>query len=193
MGQISYMDKEITLMPGVYDPCDDTFLMLEAALEEVEDEDVVLEIGTGSGIISMFLADHARRVTATDINPHAVRCAHENGVSVVQADLLYGIRGVFDLIVFNPPYLPVPEDERNGDWLEKSWDGGSSGLDVINRFLDQAVEHLSLGGRVLITVSSLTDVNMVKNRLSSMGLSVEEVSSEKYFFERVIVLKAELP
>ncbi len=66
----------------------------------------VLEIGTGSGYIAAALKEVAD-VIATDINPHAVCAAKQKGVEVVRTDLADGLRGPFDLVIFNPPYLPT--------------------------------------------------------------------------------------
>jgi release factor glutamine methyltransferase len=47
------------------------------------------------------------RLIATDINPHAVRAAKSTAIEIVRADLFRGIKGKFDLILFNSPYLPT--------------------------------------------------------------------------------------
>ncbi len=73
----------------VYQPEADTFLLLRAAQAEVKPGDRVLEIGTGSGFIASELA-RITGVVATDINPHAVRCARGRGVEVVRTDLFSG-------------------------------------------------------------------------------------------------------
>ena len=106
----------------VYQPEADTFLLLAAAQAEVRPGDRVLEVGTGSGCIAAALARDCE-IVATDINPHAVFCARQKGIDVVRSDLFSGIRGTFDLIIFNPPYLPTQPGERIDDWLESALDG----------------------------------------------------------------------
>ena len=69
-----YKNKEFELLDEVYDPAEDSFLLVDAALKEVRPGERVLEVGTGSGIVSLFVKDVAN-VTATDINPHAARNA----------------------------------------------------------------------------------------------------------------------
>ena len=93
---------------------------------------------------------------ATDINPHAVLCAHKAGIDVVRTDLFTGIRGPFDLVLFNPPYLPTQPEERMDDWLEYALDGGESGRAVIERFARNVGDVLAPGGRILLLISSLT-------------------------------------
>ena len=112
--------------PEVYAPAEDTWLLLRAAREECRDGERVLEIGCGSGAVSGALCQRAR-VLATDINPHAVQEARDRGVEVLRTDLFSGICGQFDLILFNPPYLPTDPDERMDDWLEYALDGGPDG------------------------------------------------------------------
>jgi release factor glutamine methyltransferase len=152
----------------VYQPEADTYLLLRAAQEEVRAEDRVLEVGTGSGTIASSL-EKARCIVVTDINPHAAKCARKKGLPVVRADLFCGIRGTFDLILFNPPYLPTQPEERIDDWLEFALDGGSDGREVIGRFLAGAGEHLAPDGRILLLISSLTGLDPVTELASQRG------------------------
>src|SRR5208337_3441639 len=172
----------------VYQPEADTFLLLMAARAEVKPGDRVLEIGTGSGLISAELA-RVTGVVATDINPHAVRCARGRGVEVVQSDLFSGIRGTFDLVIFNPPYLPTQPEERIDDWLEYALDGGESGRVVIGRFAAEVGRVLAPGGRVLLLVSSLTGLDEVKDLFESAKFSVDVVRQEPVEDEILYVLR----
>jgi len=101
--------------PEIYPPSDDTFLLIDAL--EVG-HNTVLELGTGSGIVAIYCANKGARVTRTDINPHAARLARQNAeengvdITVVEADMFGGIRGRFEIMIFNPPYLPSPKGLR---------------------------------------------------------------------------------
>jgi release factor glutamine methyltransferase len=183
-----YRDKEFELLDGVYDPGEDSFLLVDAALGEVRPGERVLEVGTGSGIVSLFLKDMAN-VTATDISPLACENARRNGVRVVRTDLFRGICGPFDLVIFNPPYLPTAEDERLPEWLNHAFDGGPTGREVIARFLEEAGSILPPCGRVLTVFSSLTGIGEVEGMYRSHGFSVETVGEEKVPFEKLVVLK----
>ena len=123
---------------------------------------VTLEIGSGSGFISRELALRVKRLIATDINPHAVRATKEKGIEVVRADLFLGIKGKFDLILFNPPYLPTMAKERTPQWINYALDGGVSGRETIDRFLKTLSDHLRPGGRALLLISSLTGLKEVQ-------------------------------
>jgi release factor glutamine methyltransferase len=183
-----YRDKEFELLDGVYDPGEDSFLLVDAALGEVRPGDKVLEVGTGSGIVSLFLKDIAD-VTATDISPLACENARRNGVRVVRTDLCKGICGLFDLVIFNPPYLPTAEDERLHSWLDHAFDGGPTGRVQISRFLENIGSILPPCGRVMTVFSSLTGIDEVEEMYRSHGFSVETVSEEKVPFEKLVVLK----
>ena len=130
----------------VYTPEEDTFLLLNSALAEAKSEDRVLEVGCGSGVISRELALMVESQLATDINPHAVRATKAKGIDTVRADLFQGIRGKFDLILFNPPYLPTDEAERSDQWINYALDGGESGRETIDRFLKNLPDHLRRPG-----------------------------------------------
>lgn len=177
----------------VYPPAEDSYLLLQAVLLEFRAGDRILEIGTGSGIVSSRLSCHAsagdRRVLATDINPHAARKAYELGIEVVRADLFSGIRGPFDLVIFNPPYLPTGPNERIDDWLEYALDGGPEGRSTIVRFIRQVGRVLAPGGRFLIVVSSLTGIREVESALEEAGYDHGIVLEQMIEGERLVVVK----
>ncbi len=177
--------------PQVYPVEEDTRLLLDAALAECRDGDRVLEVGTGSGEIAASLADRAVRVVAVDVNPHAVRAARARGVEVVRGDLFAGMRGPFDLVLFNPPYLPTSPDERIDDWLEYALDGGPDGRRIIARFLSGLGRVLAPRGRALLLVSSLTGPNEVRNLAGLAGLGAVAERERRVEGEDLIVLRIE--
>ena len=152
----------------------------------------MLEVGCGSGFISRELALRVRSLLATDINPHAIRATKAKGIEAVRADLFQGIRGKFDLILFNPPYLPTKAEERNTQWINYALDGGECGRETIDRFLKCLPDHLCPGGRALLLVSSLTGPKEVHDMASDAGLTVKTVANVGCFFERLYVLRLEV-
>jgi release factor glutamine methyltransferase len=171
-----------------YQPAEDTYLLLRAALAEACPDDLALEIGCGSGFISQELSLKVGRLIATDINPHAVRAAKARGIEVIRADLFRGIKGKFDLILFNSPYLPTEPEERTGKWIDYALDGGESGRQTVDRFLKDLAGHLRLGGRALLLISSLTGLTEVQETAVAFGLTAEVVAGERCFFEQLHVL-----
>jgi release factor glutamine methyltransferase len=100
-------------------PRPETEIVVERCLALLEGREAprVVDVGTGSGAIALALK-HERpdaRVTATDISPAALALARENAerngleVDLVEADLLTGLAGLFDLVVSNPPYVLADE------------------------------------------------------------------------------------
>jgi len=189
--RIQYKKASINISEHVYEPSEDSFLLADAALTNIKGSEHILEAGCGSGIISAVInANTKASVTGIDINPHAVKCTKENGVEAIRGDLLSCIKGCFDLIIFNPPYLPTEERERHNGWLNAALDGGSDGRQVIFRFLEDAGRCLVEGGKILMLVSSLSGVDEIKSKLMDLGYSVEEERNAKYMYEQLIVLLA---
>lgn len=176
---------KIKVHPDVYEPREDTYLLLDC-VKEIKVEKA-LEIGVGTGIISLTLAKTCKEVHGVDINPKAVELAKENaklnGIENVKfwvSDLFSNVNEKYDLIVFNPPYLPgKPKDE-----LEKSWSGGKNGREIIERFLQEVRNYLHSNGRFFILVSS---INEPKVLIKKYKLKI--VKREKYFFEELLVLE----
>jgi len=172
----------------VYRPEADTFLLLDAALREVRRSDRVLEVGTGSGLIAATVGKEAP-VVATDINPHAAVSARRQGIDIVRCNLMDALSGKFDLVLFNPPYLPTEPHERIDDWLEYALDGGKTGRATLERFAASVGRVLAPGGRILVLISSLTGQNEVKALFANEGYSAEVVREEKVEDEVLSVLR----
>ncbi|HPS89649.1 MAG TPA: class I SAM-dependent methyltransferase [Methanosarcina vacuolata] len=201
MVEIEYRKSRIKLGDTdlVYEPAEDSFLLADVALKEAKPGMQILEIGTGSGFVSAVLLANLKeiRLVATEINPHASRCAKMNGVEVIRTDLFRGIKSknpetLFDLILFNPPYLPTSEEEKVPGWLNYAFDGGISGRDTLERFLDEVRDYLKPGGEILVLISSITGLDAVKEKMETLGFAVEVVARKKVSFEELIVVKGKL-
>lgn len=202
MVEIEYKNTRVKLGDSdlVYEPAEDSFLLADAVLEEAEPGMCILEIGAGSGFVSAVLRTNIKgiRAFATEINPHAARCAKANGVEVIRTDLFKGIKSgnkeaSFDIILFNPPYLPTSEDEKVPGWLNYAFDGGTSGRETLDRFLDDVRDYLKPRGKILILISSITGLEAVEEKMIKMGFEVDVVRRKKISFEELMVLKGELP
>ena len=173
--------------PEVSPPSEDCILLTESL--DIRIGEKVLEIGTGSGIVSIQCALNGADVVCGDINPRAVALARRNAaangvdIDVRETDVYSNIEGRFDTIVFNLPYLPV-EDEGE---LAKAWSGGPDGLGPLPRLLEGAPEHLLPDGRVVVVVSSLMDRAGLDKTLE--GYEVKVLGELPLFFERLQVLE----
>jgi release factor glutamine methyltransferase len=194
---LNYQGMEFLICENVYEPAEDTFLLADNLL--VKKSDNVLEIGAGTGIIAIIASKKAKKVVAVDINRYAVECARKNTeINLACVDIRWGDLfdpvddEKFDLILFNTPYLPIEEAELVDDDLEAAWNGGKDGRFVINRFIEGLIEHLNPGGRVQLVQSSLSNVEETIGRLMELGFEVSVTDSERFFFEEVVVLTADL-
>ena len=196
--KLTYKGYIFHIFLKVYEPSDDTFLIADCL--EVKEGARVLDLGTGCGILGILAAERAERIIGIDINPHAVRCAKANAktngiggkMDMVQGDLFQPLKPdeKFDLILFNPPYLPTPEREGRRGWLEKAWSGGPSGRRVIDRFLFEAPRRLAQEGVILLTQSDLSNIKRTRAILERKGLKTEILDELKFPFETIFLLRA---
>ncbi len=186
---------KLKLHPEVYEPAEDSILLLKN-LVDVKDKDV-LEVGVGTGLISIACAKKgAKKVVGVDINPYAIKLAKENAklnnvnVSFFESDLFENVDGEFDVILFNPPYLPTSENEKINNYLNYAFDGGKNGREILDRFIYELPNYLKKGGIAQILQSSLTGERETINKLKSLGFKVEISARLKVPFEELMVINA---
>jgi release factor glutamine methyltransferase len=174
----------------VYQPAEDSRLLAEVAVERVRDG-LVCEVGVGSGYVARRVAEETgARVVGTDITAEACRQAREAGVEVIRANLVDPFPdGTFDVVLFNPPYLPTPPELEWDDSMERALSGGEDGRAVVNPFLDSVGRVLAPDGVAYLLVSTLTGLDAVRERAAAAGLSVDRVRAESYPFEELVVLE----
>ncbi|MDW8034263.1 MAG: methyltransferase [Nitrososphaerota archaeon] len=176
----------------VYPPSEDSYLLLDA-IKNIKAKKA-LEIGCGCGIISIILSRSCKEVFAIDINKHA--CVNmikniknnnlNNNIHILNSDITAALRKDlrFDLIVSNPPYIPVEKSIEE----DVSW---AAGIDnsLSKSLLENTLPHLSEDGIMFLVQSSLSELSFLKRIIEDMGFTIEEVSSKEFFFERIIVFK----
>jgi len=196
--KVYFRDYIFHVYENVYEPAEDSFLFAENLA--VKKEEVVLDMGTGCGILGIIAADKAAKTVVVDINPYAVRCAKENAklngvlekIFFLRGDLFTPIRTEekFDSILFNAPYLPSkPSEDKT--WLVRAWAGGAAGRQVIDRFICQAPEYLKENGCILLMQSTLSNVNETSRKFRKSGLRTSIVARHSLpFFETIVLVKA---
>ena len=167
----------------IYDPAEDSYLLQKQVEKFIKKEMDVLDIGTGSGIQALTAKKQGANVIAADINSECVTHVNKLGIKTLQSDLFENITGKFDLIIFNPPYLP--EDEREPEDSKLVTTGGKKGNEILARFLAGAKDYLKEDGKILIVFSSLTpDVDQL---VEENKFTFEKISEQKIDFEKLIV------
>ena len=175
----------------IYFPAEDSYLMSEILRKKVPEileknpKTKVLEMGSGSGIQLVTLRDLGiKNITGTDINPAAVRKCKSLGFRCVLSNLFSKISGKYDIIIFNPPYLPT--DNREPKSSRAATTGGKKGSEIINKFLRLAKSHLRKNGKIFLLTSSLTE------KVYFSGYEKTVISRKKIFFEELIIFELRL-
>ncbi len=211
-----YNNIELEVPDSVYCPREDSLLLAKAVENIRLKSKKILDMGCGSGFLSILMAKD-NNVTAADINEEAVKAAKENAarnnvkLRALQSDLFSDIHEIFDIIVFNPPYLPEPfsfaickersslRSQRSKASLQKKnprekesiqWDGGRSGRDAIEKFIRQAKSHLNKNGKILLLISSLTGEKEVIGLFEKNGFKAGIIAREKIPWEELMVIEA---
>ena len=196
-----YNKLTLELHPEVYDPAEDTFLLIEAL--SIKKDISVLEIGTGCGLISLECARVGANVVCTDINPFAVNLTKRNytinkplikgSFEVRKGDLFKPIKDkeVFDLIIFNPPYLPTKRNELTGGsgWFDVATNGGIDGLRFTKRFIDKLDLFLKEYGSAYFIFSSLSDRTKLENYIKKRKFRFDVISNNRFNDETISVYK----
>ncbi|KAF5377490.1 hypothetical protein D9615_005118 [Tricholomella constricta] len=196
----------------VYEPAEDTFLLLDA-LEADEQElkqlrpRITLEIGSGSGCVSAFIAKilgPSVLYLCTDINPHACRCTLSTGVQnkvaldpinvTFAAPLSLRLKRSVDVILFNPPYVPTIPDEASGAQdargIAGAWAGGVDGMNVTDVFLERVEDLMSDRGRFYLVAIAENDVPGIQERMLRLhGLQSDIILSRRAGREHLFVLR----
>ncbi|EFB21503.1 hypothetical protein PANDA_010012, partial [Ailuropoda melanoleuca] len=190
---------------NVYEPAEDTFLLLdalEAAAAELTGVEICLEVGSGSGVVSAFLASiigPQALYMCTDINPEAAACtletAHCNKVHIqpVITDLVKGLlprlKEKVDLLVFNPPYVVTPPEEVGSHGVEAAWAGGRNGREVMDRLFPLAPDLLSPRGLFYLVTIKENNPEEILKTMMTRGLQGTVALSRQAGQELLSILK----
>jgi len=183
--RVQFRDLTLNVQPGVFIPRLETeyFIELIPAMMQRSPKRV-LEIGTGCGAIAIALARIYPEAgfVATDISAGAIESARcnvnemhlEQQISLVQCDAYEGIRGEFDLIVSNPPYIPservslLPRSVRDFEPVA-AIDGGEHGVRIIKRLILESSAYLGKTGVIALEIDE-ESVKVLRDFLMGKGV-----------------------
>ncbi|MDE7223210.1 MAG: peptide chain release factor N(5)-glutamine methyltransferase [Acetatifactor sp.] len=167
-GSQEFMGLSFRVNEHVLVPRQDTEILVEEALRELQDGMKVLDLCTGSGCILISLLHYSNRCqgVGTDISREALKVARQNGAALLgaekeyiflESDLFDRVEGRYDIIVSNPPYIRkqeidtlMPEVREHEPRL--ALDGGGDGLDFYRRIIAESPSYLCGGGRLYLEI-----------------------------------------
>jgi len=165
----------------IYEPEEDSFLLLKYIKDYAKGK--VLDLGSGSGILAEESLKYTKKVLAVDIDKNVVKYLNKKGIKARYSDLFSNINEKFDLIIFNPPYLP--EDELEDLESKKITTGGKYGYEIIEKFFFKINNYLNKNGKILIVFSSLTNKNKINKIIKENNFKFKLLESKKLFFEEL--------
>jgi release factor glutamine methyltransferase len=212
---IVYEDIRLVIPPQVYSPAEDTDLCCQSLLQWAKNapsNPKILEIGFGPGTLSLVLVSYLLKekkepsLLGIDLNPIAVDVARFNSklnhldrnAHFIEGDLFSPLldkknktllQGPFDLIFFNPPYLPSDEiiSSTNRQKIDDAWDGGKKGDEITLTFLSQSLPYLHVQSQLIFISSSLVDQQQILAMLKQFKFTILQISKQHIFFEDILL------
>ncbi len=188
----------------IYEPHDDSDFLLDTSLEHLEKSQKnkmkICEVGVGSGYV---IGNIARKYKdkfiyfGTDINPGAISYTKkffnrlEINIDLKETNLLDDQDQLFDLIIFNTPYLPCEKDEdyKSLSLKDRAIYGGKKGYEVIEKFIYQINDKLKENGAVLMLFSSHSNLKYIEELLEKNKFEFKIIKEKQIFFETLYVMK----
>ncbi|MHA2182211.1 MAG: HemK2/MTQ2 family protein methyltransferase [Promethearchaeota archaeon] len=209
---------------NVYFPSEDTYLLIDYFKKNINDSffdgidvnkiDNILDLGTGTGIIAIFLQyiksrskTFNPRIFASDILDEAIVCAKnnevlnnfQNEIVFLQSDLFKAfpnyLKSSINIIIFNPPYLPssaLINENKNKKKIDFSWDGGIRGYETIIDFFKEVRDFLNVNHYIYYISSNRIDLNELDKCIHDFGFKNEKISRRHLFFEDIFLNRARI-
>jgi len=175
-------------MSEIYQPSEDSYFLSEILKKIIKKNKIklqkFLDMGSGSGIqtrTAIKAGINSENITLVDINKEAVKYLTKrfSNLKVIYSNLFEKVKGKYDLIVFNPPYLPRNKKEPKASQLATT--GGKKGAEIINKFLKQAKKHLNKNGKIILLTSSLT------KGINWLDYNKKFLAKKKIFYEELYI------
>ncbi len=169
VGRQEFYGLDFVVEPEVLIPRPETEKLVEVAIEALSRLETprFCEIGVGSGCVSISVLVNLPNAKAVgvDVSRSALSVAERNAVThhvsdrleLLESDLFENIKGKFDLLVSNPPYVPAEDidalqiEVRDYEPLT-ALSGGPGGLEVVKQLVREAPTHLVAGGSLMMEI-----------------------------------------
>lgn len=207
-GYREFYGLKLMVSPAVLVPRQETESLVEKAIEFLQNNNTngirtIVDVGTGSGAIAIAISSQLplAKIYATDKYSSALAVARTNvkrqrarpNIQLIQCDLLIGLREKFDMIVSNLPYIPTDDIPQLPLEVQaepiQALDGGSDGLALIARLIEQAPQYLKSHGYLCIEVSPQQVPDILSMTHSSMPDCTTEIIKDLYGSARIVAIK----
>ena len=201
LGRRDFWGRTFYINENVLDPRGDTETLIDFVIEKPVKS--VLELGTGSGAIAVTLACEWKEVhvTATDISEDAISMAKinaekfnvQNKIHFFKSDWFETVRGSFDLIISNPPYIGLVEkDEIAAEVIkydpEIALFAGSDGMEAYKKIIPHLTKFLNPDGLVVLETGA-SQSNQVKNLMNAVGFIDTKIVKDLSGRDRLVAAK----
>ena len=201
LGRREFWGRSFSISENVLDPRADTETLIDFVIEKLVKS--VLELGTGSGAIAITLACEWKevQVTAIDISEDALSQAKlnaenfnvQNKIHFLKSDWFETVRGSFDLIISNPPYIGLVEQDEIAAEVIKydpqiALFAGRDGLEAYKRIIPNLAKFLNPNGLVVLETGA-SQSNQVKNMMNAVGLIDAKIVKDLSGKDRLVAAK----
>lgn len=201
LGKREFWGRSFSINKKVLDPRADTETLIEFVIEKPVKS--VLELGTGSGAIAVTLACEWKHVhlTAVDISEDAISMAKinaekfnvQNKIHFLKSDWFETVRGSFDLIISNPPYIGLIEKDEIAAEVVKydpeiALFAGRDGLEAYKRIIPNLTKFLNPDGLVILETSA-SQSYQVKNMMNAVGFIDAKIVKDLSGKDRLVAAK----
>ena len=208
---------------NVYEPSEDTFLLIDSLELEIEnlflnnyfknlEKITSIELGCGNGLVSCCFLSKLKSLNinkkvnhyCVDINKHAINLTKglltnydlDKDTSFIESNLFDNIdkNEIFDIIIFNPPYVTTDKEEYERALKEKdiyaAWAGGNKGSETIHKFVKELNGKISDKGIIFLLLSKENDYNLIINNITTKyNMNFELLMRKQFKNEKLAVFK----
>ncbi len=202
IGKKEFFSINIKVNKNVLIPRPETEILVEKAVNVIKKNSLkkVIDIGTGSGVIAISIKKEVQdiKVIATDISLDALKVAKENSknlnINFICCDLFNGVKGKFDLIISNPPYIKtrdlekLPEEVKSFEPIN-ALDGGEDGLKYYKKIVIEGKNYLSKNGFIIFEIGYISVVKKIEKIFAENNFCDIKFFKDYSNFPRVIMAR----